>query len=97
MPHPDKVKVFPGYFPETASGIQQRFALVSLDVDLFEPTLAGLEWFYERLNEGGYIFVHDYNNRRFLGVRSAVDRFLAEHHASCVPLPDFAGSVIIPK
>lgn len=97
MPHPDLIKIFPGYFPETATGIEERFSFVSLDVDLYEPTLAGLEWFYERLNPGGYIFVHDYNNQRYLGVRSAVDQFVRSSRACCVPLPDFAGSVVIAK
>ena len=97
MPHPDRIKIFQGYFPDTAVGIEERFAFVSLDVDLYEPTLAGLEWFYERLNPGGYIFVHDYNNKRYMGVRSAVDRFVRSTHACCVPLPDFAGSVVIAK
>ncbi|MEG3087165.1 TylF/MycF/NovP-related O-methyltransferase [Sphingomonas sp. PB4P5] len=45
MPYPDQIKIFQGYFPETASGIEERFAFVSLDVDLYEPTLAGLECF----------------------------------------------------
>ncbi|MBA3056231.1 MAG: hypothetical protein FP826_15205 [Sphingomonadales bacterium] len=49
-PHPAMAKVFPGYFPETAAGIDEQFAFVSLDVDLFEPTRAGLHWFYERLS-----------------------------------------------
>lgn len=97
LPHPSLAKVFPGYFPETATGVEDRFAFVSLDVDLYEPTRAGLQWFYERLSPGGYIFVHDYNNQRYLGVRKAVDEFVAANRACCVPLPDFAGSVIICK
>ena len=75
LPHPEKVTVRKGYFPETAEGLEDRFALVSLDVDLFKPTLSGLEYFYPRLSAGGCIFVHDYNNRRFNGVRKAVDEF----------------------
>ena len=71
--------------------------MVSLDVDLYDPTLAGLRWFYPRLNAGGYIFVHDYNNVRYLGVKRAVDTFLKEERACCFPLPDFAGSVIIAR
>lgn len=97
MPHPDRVRICQGYFPATASGIDESFAFVSLDVDLYEPTLAGLEWFYQRLNQGGYIFVHDYNNARYRGVRGAVDAFVRSSRACCVPLPDFAGSVIIAK
>lgn len=97
LAHAHRAKIFEGYFPDTAAGIEEKFAFVSLDVDLFETTRAGLNWFYERLNPGGYIFVHDYNNRRYLGVREAVDTFIASTKAICVPLPDFAGSIVICK
>ena len=97
MVAPDVVEVHKGYFPETAAGVVDAFALVSLDVDLYEPTLAGLEWFYPRLSQGGLIFVHDYNNRRYLGVRAAVDKFLAQSNARTFPLADFAGSIAILK
>lgn len=70
---------------------------MSLDVDLYKPTLAGLHYFYERLSQGGYIFVHDYNNRRYRGVRSAVDEFSKATGARVVQLPDMAGTVIITK
>lgn len=94
---PEMARVFPGYFPDTAAGVDDRFAFVSLDVDLYDPTRAGLDWFYARLNTGGFIFVHDYNNLRYQGVRRAVDEFVAASGAVCLPLPDFAGSVIIGK
>lgn len=97
LPHPRQAKFFPGFFPETTDGIEERFAFVSLDVDLYDPTRAGLEWFYDRLSHGGYIFVHDYNNRRYMGVRKAVDEFVQTTGACFVPLPDFAGSVVIAK
>ena len=97
MPHPEKVVIRKGYFPETTEGLEERFALVSLDVDLYRPTLAGLEYFYPRLSPGGCIFVHDYNNRRFKGVRSAVDEFTATTGASLVQLPDLAGTAIVSK
>ena len=97
LPFADRARPVPGFFPTSTAGIEDRFAFVSLDVDLYEPTLAGLEWFYPRLNDGGYIFVHDYNNVRFTGVRHAVDRFVAATGCSCVPIPDFAGSVVIQR
>lgn len=97
LPHRDQAKFFPGFFPETAEGIEETFAFVSLDVDLYDPTRAGLDWFYDRLSPGGYIFVHDYNNRRYMGVRKAVDEFVEATGACFVPLPDFAGSVVIAK
>ncbi|MFL6307010.1 MAG: TylF/MycF/NovP-related O-methyltransferase [Candidatus Sulfotelmatobacter sp.] len=97
MAHPKNVFVRKGYFPETASGLEDTFAFVSLDVDLYKPTQAGLHYFYPRLSAGGYIFVHDYNNRRYRGVRRAVDEFLKETGAPLVPLPDLAGTAVLSK
>ena len=95
MPHPDKVEMHPGMFPGTAQGVEDTFAFVSLDVDLFDPTLAGLEYFYPRLSPGGFLFVHDYNNKRYSGVRHAVEQFLDQTQAPAIPLPDFAGTLVI--
>jgi O-methyltransferase len=97
MTHPEKVFVRKGYFPETTDGLEDTFAFVSLDVDLYKPTAAGLNYFYPRLSPGGYIFVHDYNNRRYRGVRSAVDEFSKASGAPVVPLPDLAGTAILTK
>lgn len=96
LPHAERAIVRQGFFPETAGGLEdETFAFVSLDVDLHDPTLAGLEWFYPRLSSGGCIFVHDYNNRRYLGVRKAVDTFLSTNSVPSLQLPDFAGSIVI--
>jgi O-methyltransferase len=97
MTHPENVFVRKGYFPETTIGLEDTFAFVSLDVDLYKPTHAGLHYFYPRLSAGGYIFVHDYNNRRYRGVRSAVDEFSKETGAPLVQLPDLAGTAIVLK
>lgn len=46
-----------GYFPETAIGLEdERFCFVSLDMDLYKPIKAGLEFFYPRMNKGGVHF-----------------------------------------
>jgi O-methyltransferase len=60
MIQPKKCIVKPGFFPETASGLEDVFAFVSLDADLYQPMLAGLRYFYPRLARGGFMFVHDY-------------------------------------
>lgn len=97
MAYPDKVIVRKGYFPATTEGLDDSFAFVSLDVDLYKPTLAGLNYFYPRLAKGGCIFIHDYNNRRYKGVRSAVEEFVDATGAPLVQIPDFAGTAILPK
>jgi len=75
----------------------ERFAFVSLDVDVYAPTIEGLRTLYPRLSKGGYIFVHDYNNDQWGGIRKAVDEFIGESGACAVPVPDAQGSIIITK
>lgn len=99
LPHPEQVIVRKGFFPQTAEGLEkERFAFVSLDADLYAPTLAGLDYFYPRLNPGGVIVLHDYQNLRFQGVQKAVDEYEAEHGSlTLVPLSDLHGSCMILK
>lgn len=60
MQTPENCIVKKGFFPDTAEGVKDTFAFVSLDADLYEPILEGLKFFYPRMEKGGYIFVHDY-------------------------------------
>lgn len=88
-----------GYFPETAAGLEsERFALVMIDVDLYKPTVAALEFFYPRLERGGYAFLHDYNSPESdHAVRRAVDPFLSDKVEQLIELPDRWGSVVFRK
>ena len=99
MPHPEKVIVKQGLFPASLVGLEERFALVSLDVDLEESTLAGLRWFYPRLNPGGYLLLHDYNSPRLPGVKKALRRYEAElgSRLPAVPLCDVNGTMVLCK
>jgi len=72
MEYPENCIVKKGYFPETTKGLEDKFAFVSLDADLYQPMLEGLKYFYPRLEKGGYIFVHDYFSEDFSGVKKAV-------------------------
>lgn len=53
----DNIIVKKGYFPDTTEGVADRFCFVSLDMDLYQPIKAGLEYFYPRLNWGG-VYIH---------------------------------------
>lgn len=98
MPHGEKIIVRRGYFPETAEGLEETFALVSLDADLYAPTLAGLRWFYPRMARGGMILLHDYNSSQFDGVRRAVKEYEDEaERLALVPLCDLHGTAVIVK
>ncbi len=87
----------PGHFPETASVARdERFALVNMDVDLYLPVKAGLEFFYPRLSPGGIIFIHDYNYK-WEGLMKAVDEFAEQIPEPLVLVPDKESTVMIIK
>ncbi len=97
LPFPEQAIFKAGYFPETAEGVDDQFALVSLDADLYKPLYDGLKFFYPRLVHGGYMIIHDYNNARFSGAKHAVRQFCEEEHVFVVPLSDLHGTAIISK
>lgn len=96
MPFVNNVEVKKGYFPDTTEGIGEQFCFVSLDMDLYQPIKAGLEYFYPRLMEGGYIFVHDCNigDVIYRGPRAALLEFTEQEKVGYVMLPDNATAVI---
>jgi O-methyltransferase len=99
MPYLQNCSFKVGYFPDTVVGLDaEKFCFVSLDCDLYKPIKAGLEFFYPRLEKGGYIMVHDYYNiYNFPGVRQAINEFVSKTDASYVPIQDATGSVVISK
>ena len=99
LPRADKALIRAGLFPATAAGLEnERFALVSLDADLEESTLAGLRWFVPRMEQGGYLLLHDWNHPGLPGVREALARYEAEtgQRLAGVPLCDITGTLVIP-
>jgi len=99
LPRADKAVIRAGFFPATAAGLEnERFALVSLDADLEESTLAGLRWFVPRMEQGGYLLLHDWNHPGLPGVREALARYEAEtgQRLAGVPLCDITGTLVIP-
>ena len=88
-----------GRFPASATEIPDnaRFALVHIDCDLGEPMMAGLQFFYPRMQPGGFILMHDYSSLHWDGAEKAVDDFFAGKPESVIPLPDFCGSAVMRK
>lgn len=97
MPHPQQCVPMRGYFPETANGLEEKFAFVSLDTDLYAPIYSGLEWFYPRLSHGGYIFVHDFNNELYPGASEAVIDYCGKHQIGYALLPDGGGTAVVSR
>lgn len=87
MSYPQKCKIHRGYFPETAKNLEGKFCFVNLDLDLYEPTYAGLNFFYDKMTENGIILVHDYFAENFKGPRYAVDKFVSGTERKIYKLP----------
>jgi hypothetical protein len=88
-----------GHFPDSIQDVhrQARYAVVSLDCDLYEPMRAGLRFFYPRMASGGLLIIHDYSNPSWNGARRAVDEFCSETGEYPVLMPDKSGSALIRK
>lgn len=78
MPYKEKIVVRKGYFPETIGDLEDKFVFVNLDMDLYQPTLEGLRYFYPRMSAGGIILVHDYFSEIFPNVENAINDFELE-------------------
>lgn len=99
MPYPKRVIIKQGLFPDSLDGLEDRFAFVSIDVDFEQSIYEGIKYFYPRLNEGGYIFIHDYNSKTLKGVKKAVRGYEIDNQTRIckVPIPDLCGTLVITK
>ncbi|HVU87181.1 MAG TPA: TylF/MycF/NovP-related O-methyltransferase [Pirellulales bacterium] len=80
------VSFYKGIFPDTSGPVENlRFSFAHFDVDLYEGTLACLEFFYPRMLPGGVMLSHDYSI--LSGVREAFAEFLQDKPEPLVELP----------
>jgi O-methyltransferase len=88
-----------GFFPETAAGLElKQFALVMLDVDLYQPALDVFSFFYPRITRGGYLFMHDFNSPEANhGISRAAQEFMIDKPELLIEIPDFHGSALFRK
>jgi O-methyltransferase len=80
-----------GFFPASVAGSNcdtLKYSFVNLDVDIYESTKSGLEFFYERLNKGGVLLSHDYNAISCPGVKKAFDEFFINKPETVIDLWD---------
>lgn len=90
----EQLKAFPqcrfhrGWIPDCFAGLEdRRFAMVHIDVDLYEPTLAAFEFFHPRLSPGAVMVCDDYGFASCPGARKAVDEYFAGRRDVPIELP----------
>ncbi len=88
-----------GWFPDSITEQHQarKYAVVSLDCDLYAPMKAGLEFFYPRMSEGGIFFLHDYSSQYWEGATKAIDEWSASTGEKIILMPDKSGSAFVRK
>ena len=81
------VRIHRGFIPEILSQLPDaRWAFVHIDVDLHEPTLASLEYFFPRMVKGGVIVCDDYGSKLFPGARKAWETYCESKKIAFVTL-----------
>ncbi|MDB5037415.1 MAG: hypothetical protein JWQ35_943 [Bacteriovoracaceae bacterium] len=81
------VKYHPGWIPEKFHEVADRsFCFVHIDVDLFEPTLESIRFFYPRLVSGGILLCDDYGFNTCPGAKKAWDSFFADKNETTISL-----------
>ncbi len=91
--YPNNAIIRRGYVPESLEGVDDSFAFVSLDMDLYYPTYEALKFFWPMMSPGGYIFVHDVDNLE--GCGKAVREFCKENGTGYVCLNDCISAAIV--
>lgn len=79
------VTFHPGWIPQSFAGLPElKYRFVHLDLDLYAPTLAALEYFHPRLLEGAIVVCDDYS---WPGGRKAIDEFCAQREIAFESTP----------
>jgi hypothetical protein len=72
----DFVKFYKGWIPARFEDVKDlQFAFVHIDVDLYQPTLDSVQFFYYRMNKGAVMICDDYGFVTCPGARQAMDDF----------------------
>jgi hypothetical protein len=92
------VELHRGWIPQSFASFAARpVKFVHIDVDMYDPTKAALEFFWDDLVSGGCIVVDDYNHAVFEGATRAVDEFLESRPPRIFYKVPFGGSCYIIK
>lgn len=91
----DFVQYYKGWIPERFPDVADRkFCLLHIDVDLYQPTLDTLAFFYERMTPGGIILCDDYGFLTCPGAQAAMDEFFSARPEPLLSLPTGQGMVV---
>lgn len=75
----DSIRFIQGYIPDSLKKFDNTpIALLNLDLDLYQPTIDSLNYFWKYVLPGGVVLLDDYDGKateKWPGVKKAVDEF----------------------
>ena len=81
------VSFYKGWIPDVLQQLpEQKYRFVHVDLDLYEPIIGSLNYFYPRMNQGGIIICDDYGSLAWPGAKKAVDEFCLSNKVSFISL-----------
>lgn len=92
------LQIIKGYFPDvTASQIKSRnFALVHIDVDIFESAKKSFDWVWDKMSINGMVVFDDYGYSSTEGVTRLIDDYISSIIDAMV-IFNMGGQVIVIK
>lgn len=73
------IEIYEGWIPDRFHEVEARsFCFVHIDVDLAQPTMNAVEFFYPRLSQGGIMLMDDYGFTSCPGVTKFFDDFMTD-------------------
>jgi O-methyltransferase len=90
-------KLVRGKVPDTlASAGVSKVCYLSIDMNIVEPEIAALEYFWDKLSPGAPVILDDYGWSVYAPQKEAMDRFAAEKNVSILNLPTGQGLMLRP-
>lgn len=91
----NNIKIYKGWIPNRFNEVDNiSFKLVHIDVDLYQPTIDSLEFFYPRLVPGGVIVMDDYGFLTCPGAYKAASYFIKKINERIIHLPTGQGIIL---
>lgn len=91
----DNIVIHEGWIPERFNDVQdETFRLVHIDVDLYQPTIDSLVFFYPRLTKNGIIVMDDYGSTACPGAYKAAHDFMKDKKEHIIHIPTAQGIII---
>ncbi len=91
----NNINILQGWIPQRFHEVENKtFRFVHVDVDLYEPTLDCLVFFYPKLENNGIIIMDDYGSTKCPGAFKAANEYFQKQQQPIIHLPTGQGVVI---